>query len=109
MFELHWLPIKYRVSFKIAVIVFKCLYTDDFPSYVKDLISIYTPSRTLRSSDAYLLNKPVMKLHTFGDKSFCYAAPEVWNDLPSDIRFSNSFLVFKKKLKTHFFRKAFYD
>ena len=109
MFELHWLPIKYRVSFKIAVIVFKCLYTDDFPSYVKELISIYTPSRTLRSSDAYLLNKPVMKLHTFGDKSFCYAAPEVWNDLPADIRFSNSFFVFKKKLKTHFFRKAFYD
>ena len=65
MFELHWLPIKFRVSFKIALIVFKCLHVDNFPSYVKDLISLYTPSRTLRSSDTFLLTKPRMKLHTF--------------------------------------------
>ena len=54
MFELHWLPIRYRVSFKIALIVFKCLNVENFPSYLKDLISIYTPSRTLRSSDSLL-------------------------------------------------------
>ena len=96
MFELHWLPIRYRVSFKIALIVFKCLNIENFPSYLKDLISIYTPSRTLRSSDSRILNKPVMKLSTFGDKAFCFAAPEVWNDLPSDIRFTNSISIFKK-------------
>ena len=109
MFELHWLPIRYRVSFKIALIVFKCLNVENFPSYIKDLISIYTPSRTLRSSDYRLLNKPAMKLFTFGDKAFCFAAPEVWNDLPSDIRFLNSISIFKKKLKTFYFKKAFYN
>ena len=109
MFELHWLPIRYRVSFKIALIVFKCLNIENFPSYLKDLISIYTPSRTLRSSDSHILNKPVMKLSTFGDKAFCFAAPEVWNDLPSDIRFTNSISIFKKKLKTFYFKKAFYN
>ena len=89
------------------MIVFKCLHNDDSPSYIKDLISIYTPSRALRSSDSCLLNKPVMKLHTFGDKSFSYAAPEVWNDLPPEIRFTSSLSVFKKKLKTNFFKKHF--
>ena len=112
MFELHRLPIRYRVSFNIALIVFKCLNIENFPSYLKDLISIYTiytPSRTLRSSDSRILNKPVMKLSTFGDKAFCFAAPEVWNDLPSDIRFTNSISIFKKKLKTFYFKKAFYN
>ena len=109
MFELHWLPIKFRVSFKIALIVFKCLHVDNFPSYVKDLISLYTPSRTLRSSDTFLLTKPRMKLHTFGDKAFCYAAPEVWNELPPEIRFITSLPIFKKQLKTYYFKKAFYD
>ena len=109
MFELHWLPIKFRVSFKIALIVFKCLHVDNFPSYVKDLISLYTPSRTLRSSDTFLLTKPRMKLHTFGDKAFSYAAPEVWNELQPEIRFITPLPIFKKQLKTYYFKKAFYD
>ena len=50
-----------------------------------------------------------MKLSTFGDKAFCFAAPGVWNDLPSDIRFTNSISIFKKKLKTFYFKKAFYN
>ena len=36
--ELHWLPIKYRVMYKVSLIVFKCLNTSEFPSYLKDLI-----------------------------------------------------------------------
>ena len=108
LFELHWLPVKQRVSYKIALIVFKCLNNDDFPIYLKELITIYTPSRTLRSCDKFLLKKPFMKLLTFGQKSFSFAAPEVWNSLPFEIRSCNNFNIFKKKLKTHFFRIAFY-
>ena len=70
LFELHWLPIKYRVSFKIALIVFKCLHTDNFPSYIKDLISIYTPSRTLRSSDSFLLKKTCDEITYFWRQVF---------------------------------------
>ena len=55
--DLHWLPIKQRVSYKISIIVFKCLNCEDFPSYLKDLISIYNPPRSLRSSDKFLLVK----------------------------------------------------
>ena len=108
LFDLHWLPVKQRVSYKIALTVFKCLNNEDFPIYLKELITIYTPSRTLRSCDKFLLKKPFMKLLTFGQKSFSFAAPEVWNSLPFEIRSCHNFNIFKKKLKTHFFRIAFY-
>ena len=104
--ELHWLPIKYRVMYKVALIVFKCLNTSEFPSYLKDLICLYTPSRTLRSGDKMLLHKPFKHLN-FGQRSFHYAAPEVWNSLPFDLRACTNLNTFKKNLKTHFFRIAF--
>ena len=105
--ELHWLPIKQRVSYKVALMVFKCLNDDSFPVYLKELITVYTPSRTLRSADQNFLVKPKMNLVTFGQKSFFYAAPEVWNQLPFNLRSCNVLSTFKKLLKTHFFRIAF--
>ena len=45
---------------------------------VKDLITLYKPSRNLRSSDKCLLAKPFKSLK-FGHKSFHYSAPVVWN------------------------------
>ena len=105
--DLHWLPVKQRVLYKIALIVFKCLNVENFPPYLKELISIYKPSRTLRSSDKLLLDTPYKKLTTFGQRSFAYSAPKVWNGLPFHLRSCTSLIVFKKSLKTHFFRIAF--
>ena len=106
--ELHWLPIRQRVDYKISIMVFKCLNQSDFPSYLKDLISIYTPTRELRSSsDRFLLVKPFMRLATFGQRSFHYAAPTVWNALPYEIRSLKNLQIFKTKLKTHYFKIAF--
>ena len=105
--KLHWLPIKQRVSYKVALMVFKCLNDDNFPLYLKELITIYTPSRTLRSADKFFLVKPRMNLITFGQKSFFFAAPEVWNQLPFNLRSCTVLTIFKKLLKTHFFKVAF--
>ena len=106
--KLHWLPIRQRVSYKISIIVFKCLNDSSFPSYLKELICVYTPSRQLRSScDKFLLSKPRMKLATFGQRSFYYAAPNVWNALPYELRSCNELKTFKRLLKTHFFKIAF--
>ena len=104
--ELHWLPVEQRVEYKIALIVFKCLNVDEFPSYLKNLICVYTPNRSLRSADKLLLSKPIMKLKV-GERSFRYAAPNVWNSLPFELRSCNSLTIFKRKLKTHFFKIAF--
>jgi hypothetical protein len=44
-----------------------------------------------------------------GDRSFGCAAPNLWNDLPSRIQQADSIGSFKKLLKTHLFRKAYYN
>ena len=89
------LPVEQRVEYKIALIVFKCLNTEDFPSYLKDLIQVYTPSRSLRSADKLLLTKPITKLK-IGERSFCYSAPVVWNKLPFGLRSCTRLPTFKK-------------
>ena len=104
--ELHWLPVRQRVLYKIALLVFKCLNVDNFPAYLKDLITLYKPLRNLRSSDKCLLAKPFKSLK-FGHKSFHYSAPVVCNELPFEIRTCTNLYSFKKMLKTHYFRRAF--
>ena len=52
--SLHWLPIKFRIEFKILLLTFKAL-NGQAPSYLKELIVPYVPTRTLRSQHAGLL------------------------------------------------------
>ena len=108
LIDLHWLPVKFRVDFKIAVLTFKSL-NGLAPSYLKDLVEIYKPPRALRSSSLNLLKPKVTKFKTLGDRSFSFSAPKVWNDLPASLRMETSLNVFKKNLKTHFFKKAYFS
>ena len=108
-YELHWLPIKYRIEFKILLITFKIL---NFlaPTYLSSPISHRLPSKyNLRnSSDKLLLSYPRFKSKaTLGDCSFTCAAPKLWNVLPFDIRSASTVSSFKAKLKTHLFCRAF--
>ncbi len=43
-----------------------------------------------------------------GDHAFATTAPRLWNDLPMFIRMASSVAIFKSKLKTYLFDKAFY-
>ena len=104
LMRLHWLPIRYRIKFKIALLTFKSLHGEG-PSYLQDLLQKQTKARTTRSHDS--LKVPRTKLKTAGDRAFSAAAPKVWNALPFHITSSNSTQMFKKKLKTHLFRIAF--
>ena len=55
--EIHWLPGAERIDFKILLITFKVL-NDTAPSYLKELLTRYNPSRTLRSAHEGLLIQP---------------------------------------------------
>ena len=101
--ELHWLPVKKRIVYKIAVLTYNCVNDDSSPVYLKYLIHKYTPSRHLRSSSKNQLIIPSKNLKTFGERSFSYAAPVVWNSLPEYVKASTSLNIFKKRLKTHLF------
>ena len=52
--ELHWLPIKQRISYKILLLTYKALNTMA-PQYISDLLAPCIPVRTLRSSTSNLL------------------------------------------------------
>ena len=51
--ELHWLPVEQRIIFKILFFTFKAL-NNLCPSYISDLLHIYRPTRSLRSSSKNL-------------------------------------------------------
>ena len=108
LFHLHWLPISYRIKFKILLLTFKCLY-GLAPNYLIGLISIKKQSRySLRSNESLLLELPSTKTRpTLGDRAFQSAAPYLWNALPSTIRNMKTWDTFKTAVKTHFFNLAF--
>jgi hypothetical protein len=104
--DLHWLPVKHRITFKVALLVYKCLHGSG-PQYLCELLKNRPNNRILRSSNERLLLVPRMRTESFGKRSFYYAAPSVWNELPMDVRSSQSVEIFKKRLKTYLFGLAF--
>ena len=47
--ELYWLPVEYRIVFKINLLTFKTL-NSQAPKYLQDLLEYYRQCRQLRSS-----------------------------------------------------------
>ena len=54
---LHWLPVTFRIDFKVLLLTYKAL-NELGPSYIANSLVNYLPSRTLRSSAAGLLEIP---------------------------------------------------
>ena len=104
--ELHWLPVRQRISFKVLVLTYQALH-GTAPQYMTDLLSWYQPTRSLRSSDALLLTAPQSRLTRFGDRAFQHAAPRLWNGLPISLRSANNLNSFNKALKTFLFKDAY--
>ena len=107
--SLNWLPIKYRITFKVLLIVYKCV-NDLAPKYLSDLFIPYKKDRTVRSNFKYLLDCPEnrdAKSKAYGHRAFGFAGADLWNALPLDIKLSSSVSVFKTKLKTHLFKQCY--
>lgn len=101
--SLHWLPVHSRIDYKVSTLCFKVLDSTG-PSYLSDLLHLYTPVRTLRSSsDDRVFSLPRMRTKTHGQRTFSYQGPFTWNKLPYSLRHSQSLQSFKSSLKTHLF------
>jgi len=59
--QLHWLPIRQQITYKIAVTTYKTRTTGT-PAYLSHLIQDYQPHGTLWSTDKLLLPVPRMVL-----------------------------------------------
>ncbi|KAL5260989.1 hypothetical protein ACHWQZ_G006886 [Mnemiopsis leidyi] len=106
--EAHFLPIRQRIEYKIALMSFKCI-NNMAPDYLTKCIKVKgQPTKCLRTEEDYfLLESPSVPNYRRTERGFTFCGPAVWNCLPYDIRTCNDMLIFKKKLKSHLFIKAF--
>ena len=93
--QLHWLPVRSRLQYKLLLLVHKAL-NGLAPPYILELLKLYVPARNLHSSSGNLLKLPSTKTVTYGERQFSYGATELWNNLPSSFRTMDSLLLFKK-------------
>lgn len=102
--DFHWLPVKQRIIFKILTLTFKALHDVNSPQYLKNMLQLYNPSRSLRSSSKKLLYVPKFDLKSYDARAFSVCAPVLWNSLSDYIRQSESVDVFKSKLTTFLYK-----
>ena len=105
--ELHWLPVRHRINFKIATITFKVLQFKQ-PSYLArplfhGMCQHDHCDLLLHCHYVFLLEKTEMAK----SKSFSSVASSVWNKLPGHLSSISTLPAFRKKLKHHLFRSAF--
>lgn len=72
--SLHWLPVRFRIDFKILMITFKARM-GLAPEYIIDCLVPYEPRRSLRSSGGSLLEIPRSRLKTKGRPDLRYQGP----------------------------------
>ncbi len=115
--SLHWLPVTFRIDFKVLLLIYKSL-NGLGPKYIADMLTEYKPNRPLRSLGASQLEIP--RVHTKqGESAFSwnlYILCEYithfirsWNQLPEEIRCAKTLATFKSRLKTHLFSCAFVE
>ena len=105
--HLHWLPVNYRVQFKISVHTYEALH-GQAPGYITDMLNVYQPRRTVRSMDSVTLEVPRARTVTYGDRKSQFSAAKLWNALPAHIREAQTLNTLKKLLKTHLFLAHFW-
>ena len=106
--SLHWLPIKFRIIYKLCVLM-HLVQVGRSPAYLSDMMTSVAdlPGRErLRSSSSFRYELPKLKLK-FGERSVSFSGPKAWNSLPSNLQELTNTDTFKKLLKTHLFKLAF--
>ena len=85
--SLHWLPVKFRVHFKICLLTYNALHEEQ-TVHLRSLIATSLPSRSLRSNRGITLSIPRIKTNT-GARAFSSRAPSLWNNLFTICPFSH--------------------
>ena len=83
--SLHWLPVRFRILFKINLLTYKTL-REKQPVYLHSMLAASIPSRSLRSNNGNSLSVPMVKTNTgarafhsclFGTTSRCLSVQPV--------------------------------
>ena len=104
--KLHWLPIDQRIDYKISSLCY--VFSDTAPLYLSDLLCLYVPFRSVRSSsDTCIFWIPTWKKKFQGQRAFSHLGPVIWNKLPYSVRHAKTQSQFKTQLKTTLFRSVY--
>ena len=79
---------------------------NEAPAYIFEMLTPYTPPRTLRSTNTSLLPVPTTNTK-HGDIAFSCSASRLWNELPISIKNCPSTSTFKQSVKIYFFNRAY--
>ena len=104
--ELHFLPVKARIIFKICLLAFKALKYG-YPAYLVDLLVPYNSQRSLRNDFEGRLQEPIIAASSYSNRCFSYCAPRLYNSLPLHVRLAPNVMQFKKLLKTELFLRSY--
>ena len=108
LIELHWLPIKARIIYKICTLVFQVIKFGK-PAYLSSLLSeFHTESNIVlrHNTEPHRFQEPRVN-SGIGSRAFENCAPRLFNKLPTQVKTSATMEVFKKRLKTHLFSEAY--
>ena len=107
LIQLHWLPIKERIDYKILCIIYKCLH-NMAPLYLSAKIKRKRfPKNTRASTIGITLEVPYTRKSTFAARAFSVYGPKLWNSLTPKLQELSSIDSFKRCLKTELFTRAF--
>jgi hypothetical protein len=106
--QLHILPIKYRILYKISLICFKIFYRIA-PTHFQETFLKFERSNELNlrmncGRDKYMFK---IDVPTHRKESIYYKMKTEWNSLPIRIRKLDRIEIFKSKLKEHLYKQAF--
>ena len=87
----HYSPSNKRIQ-NMHMIIFKCLHLDQYPLYLKELLSLRSVDYSMRGTDILGLPQPVST--TYDLNSFGYTAANSWNALPDKLRTLSSLYDF---------------
>ena len=118
--SLHWLPVRQRIIYKTAVLVWKCLH-DAAPRYLADLCAgpfrAWSPATTFHGvwdstgpahpdGYYYVVNWLLLRYVSTYQRSFAVNGPRTWNSLPAELRTPDMTLCcFNRHLKAHHFQQ----
>ena len=88
----------------MCLLTYKALHEEQ-PVYLRSLIAISLPSRSLRSNRGIILSIPRIKTNT-GARAFSSCAPSLWNNLLLSVRSATSVATFRRRLRTYLFDLA---
>lgn len=107
--DLHWLRVPERITFRLAVLAYRCQHGLG-PSYLaadlQRVVDVESRQR-LRSASSDALVVPRTFHPTIGDRSFQVAAARAWNSLPLTVTSSSSLTVFRRRLKNELFTRSY--